>query len=192
MQPHIPTLTHGLEPLTLQIQLPLNFGSCLKAFTQTLPSTWWSSCRPCQAPFCTPFRPHFRGLPWWLRRLRIHLQCRRSGGSIPGLGRSPGEENGYSLQYSCLENSMGKGASPAAVHGSRRARHNWATNNSSNNNSHVNRRRRKILQQNKRMNLNKRKDTETFILRADSIREITIRRHSFEMEMLVGTLNEEI
>ena len=27
-------------------------------------------------------------------------------GSIPGLGRSPGEENGYPLQYSCLENSM--------------------------------------------------------------------------------------
>ena len=27
-------------------------------------------------------------------------------GSIPGWGRSPGEENGYPLQYSCLENSM--------------------------------------------------------------------------------------
>ena len=26
--------------------------------------------------------------------------------SIPGLGRSPGEENGNPLQYSCLENSM--------------------------------------------------------------------------------------
>ena len=29
---------------------------------------------------------------------------------IPGLGRSPGEENGYPLQYSCLENSMDRGA----------------------------------------------------------------------------------
>ena len=28
-------------------------------------------------------------------------------GSIPGLGRSPGEEKGYTLQYSGLENSMG-------------------------------------------------------------------------------------
>ena len=28
-------------------------------------------------------------------------------GSIPGLGRSPGEGNGYPLQYSGLENSMG-------------------------------------------------------------------------------------
>ena len=30
--------------------------------------------------------------------------------SIPGLGRSPGEGNGYPLQYSCLENSMDRGA----------------------------------------------------------------------------------
>ena len=31
-------------------------------------------------------------------------------GLIPGLGGSPGEGNGYPLQYSCLENSMEKGA----------------------------------------------------------------------------------
>ena len=31
-------------------------------------------------------------------------------GSIPGLGRSPGEGNGYSLQYSCLEEFMDRGA----------------------------------------------------------------------------------
>ena len=31
-------------------------------------------------------------------------------GSIPGLGRSPGEGNGYPLQYSCLENPMDRGA----------------------------------------------------------------------------------
>ena len=29
---------------------------------------------------------------------------------IPGLGRSPGEGNGYPLQYSCLENCMDRGA----------------------------------------------------------------------------------
>ena len=38
-------------------------------------------------------------------------------GSIPGLGRSPGEENGNPLQYSCLENPMDGGAWWAAVHG---------------------------------------------------------------------------
>ena len=31
-------------------------------------------------------------------------------GSIPELGRSPGESNGYPLQYSCLENPMDRGA----------------------------------------------------------------------------------
>ena len=31
-------------------------------------------------------------------------------GSIPGSGRSPGEGNGNPLQYSCLENSMDRGA----------------------------------------------------------------------------------
>ena len=31
-------------------------------------------------------------------------------GSIPGLGRSPGEESGNSLQCSCLENPMDRGA----------------------------------------------------------------------------------
>ena len=31
-------------------------------------------------------------------------------GSIPGSGRSPGEGNGYPLQYSCLEDPMDRGA----------------------------------------------------------------------------------
>ena len=31
-------------------------------------------------------------------------------GSIPGLGRSPGEGNGNPFQYSCLENPMDRGA----------------------------------------------------------------------------------
>ena len=38
-------------------------------------------------------------------------------GLIPGLGRSPGEGNGIRLQYSCLENSMDRGAWQATVHG---------------------------------------------------------------------------
>ena len=37
--------------------------------------------------------------------VRIHLQCGRPG-SIPGLGRSPGEGKDYPLQYSGPENSM--------------------------------------------------------------------------------------
>ena len=38
-------------------------------------------------------------------------------GSIPGLGRSPGEGNGNPLQYSCLENPIDGGAWWATVHG---------------------------------------------------------------------------
>ena len=38
-------------------------------------------------------------------------------GLIPWSGRSPGEENGNLLQYSCLENSMDRGAWWATVHG---------------------------------------------------------------------------
>ena len=41
----------------------------------------------------------------------------RDSGSISGLGRSPGEGNGYPLQYSCLENCMDRGAWRAIVHG---------------------------------------------------------------------------
>ena len=38
-------------------------------------------------------------------------------GSIPGLGRYPGEGNGNLLQYSCLDNSMDRGAWRATVYG---------------------------------------------------------------------------
>ena len=38
-------------------------------------------------------------------------------GSIPGLGRSPGEENGNPIQYSCLENPMDRVSWWSAVHG---------------------------------------------------------------------------
>ena len=38
-------------------------------------------------------------------------------GSIPALGRPPGEGNGNPLHYSCLENSMDRGAWQATVHG---------------------------------------------------------------------------
>ena len=38
-------------------------------------------------------------------------------GSILVLGRSPGKENGYLLQYSCLENPMDRGTWWTTVHG---------------------------------------------------------------------------
>ena len=57
--------------------------------------------------------------------------------SIPGLGRSPGEENGNPLQYSCLENPMGRGAWYGSLQstGLQRVGHNWATSLSRSNES---------------------------------------------------------
>ena len=43
-------------------------------------------------------------------------------GSIPGLGRSPGEGNGNPLQHSCLENPMDGGAWQATIHGAAKSR----------------------------------------------------------------------
>ena len=41
----------------------------------------------------------------------------RDPGSIPGLGRSPGEGHGNPLQHACQENPMDRGARWATVHG---------------------------------------------------------------------------
>jgi len=48
-------------------------------------------------------------------------------GLIPGWGRSPGEGNGYPLQYSCLENPMDRGACQATVYGFTRVRYDSVT-----------------------------------------------------------------
>ena len=47
----------------------------------------------------------------------------RDEGLTPGLGRSPGGGHGNPLQYSCVENSMDRGAWWATVHGVTRVRH---------------------------------------------------------------------
>ena len=43
-------------------------------------------------------------------------------GLIPGLGRSPGEGNGYPFQFSCLEKSMDRGTQQATIHGVAKSR----------------------------------------------------------------------
>ena len=48
-------------------------------------------------------------------------------GLIPGSGRSPGEGNGNSLQYYCLENPMDRQPGKLPSVGSQRVRHDWAT-----------------------------------------------------------------
>ena len=51
----------------------------------------------------------------------------RDAGSIPGSGKSPGVGNGNPFQYSCLENTMDRGAWWATVHGVEKMGYDWAT-----------------------------------------------------------------
>ena len=52
-----------------------------------------------------------------LKNLPANMEDAGDTGSIPGLGRSPGEGNGNTLQFSCLENPKDKGAWQATVYG---------------------------------------------------------------------------
>ena len=61
----------------------------------------------------------YAGLPQWLSSKESICNAGDAvdSGSIPGLGRSPGEGNGNPLQYSCLENPTDRGAWWATVQG---------------------------------------------------------------------------
>ena len=52
-----------------------------------------------------------------VKNLPVNAGDTRDTSLIPGSGRSPRGENGNPLQYSCLENSMERGAWQAIVHG---------------------------------------------------------------------------
>ena len=51
-----------------------------------------------------------------VKKLSANAGDLRDMGSIPGSRRSPGGEHGNPLQYSCLKNSMDRGAWTATVH----------------------------------------------------------------------------
>ena len=55
-------------------------------------------------------------LSWWLNGKETACNAGHLG-SVSGSGRSPGEGHGHPLLYSCLENSMNRGAWWAIVHG---------------------------------------------------------------------------
>ena len=71
----------------------------------------------------TPALPVHHQLPEFVRAYLVaqNVKClpamQENQGSIPGLGKSPGEVNGNPLQYSCLENPRDGGAWYATVHG---------------------------------------------------------------------------
>ena len=56
------------------------------------------------------------GLPVWLSGKESTCSAGEAD-SIPGLGKSLGEENGNPLQYSCWENAMDRGVWRATAHG---------------------------------------------------------------------------
>jgi len=56
------------------------------------------------------------GLPRWFSSNQSACNA-GDAGSIPRSGRSPGKGNSNPLQYSCLENSMDRGAWQSEVHG---------------------------------------------------------------------------
>ena len=57
-----------------------------------------------------------KGFGWWLSGKESATNA-ADGGLIPASGRSPGEGNGNSLQYSGLKNSTDRGAPQATIHG---------------------------------------------------------------------------
>ena len=57
----------------------------------------------------------FKGFPGGLAVKNLSANARDEG-SIPGLERSPGVENGNAPQYSCLENPMDRGVLWATFH----------------------------------------------------------------------------
>ena len=71
---------------------------------------------------CIPY-PEWLGASQVSQALKNLPANVRDPGSISGSGRSPGEEHGNPLQYSCLENPMDRGAWWATFHRSQRVRH---------------------------------------------------------------------
>ena len=57
------------------------------------------------------------GLPWWLSGKKNLPASAGDSVLISGSERSPGEENGNPLQYSCLGDTMDRGAWGPTVHG---------------------------------------------------------------------------
>ena len=71
------------------------------------------------------------GLPRWQSGKESACQCRRCKrcGFNPWVRKIPGVGNGNPLQYSCLENSMNRGAWRAAVHGAAESQYDCAHTN---------------------------------------------------------------
>ena len=117
-------------PPHILLPLALNFQTCdIQSITSgiiELLRTWTRLVWKEMLPMC--------------KLLPANVQGTREAGSVPGLGRSPGEGNGNPLQYSCLENPMDRGAWWATVHAvikGQRALSDWACTHTYVRNSHT-------------------------------------------------------
>ena len=121
---HAPACAQSLscDPMDCTHPAPLSMG-----FFQAVILEWIAFPPPWDLPdvllhFCTAKR-FFTAEPSWVLVFPGGSVGKRSAcnagkqGSLPGWDRSPGEGNGSPLQYSCLENSMDRGAWWATAHG---------------------------------------------------------------------------
>ena len=116
-----------LKQLWNQLKISLTLSSPY-ANNPMLPCLGYTS----QSAWDQPIFPLFSypyELPWWLRdkESTVKSPATQEIPSIPGSGRSPGEWNGYPLQYSDLESPMDREPGRLQSMGWQRVRHDWAT-----------------------------------------------------------------
>ena len=95
----------------------------LKDFRHNL-ANMWNECN-CMLIW-TFFGIHFEYCNLVVNNPSANAGDLRDTDLIPGLGRSPGEEHGNPLQYSCLENSMDRGDRELQSMELHRVRHDWS------------------------------------------------------------------
>ena len=77
----------------------------------------WGTKTSCNSIYCAVYFIRASQMVLVVKNTPTNAGDIRVAGSIPGSGRSPGEGNGYPLQYSCPENPMDRGAWRATVCG---------------------------------------------------------------------------
>ena len=94
--------------VTMRLLLPKWHWQYLPAIGRNLPANAWDVDTRVQSLGCFPSGIGSIYLHW--QESTCQCMRRRHSGSIPGSGRSLEGGNGNSLQYSCLENPMDRGA----------------------------------------------------------------------------------
>ena len=102
---------------THQVPFSWNLYSCHSQYTLKRRQNFHPSIHPTKICWGPTLYPTLYGLPPGISDGKESACNAGDLGSIPGLGRSPGEGNGNPFQYSFLENSMDRGAWQAPVHG---------------------------------------------------------------------------